>query len=267
MSNQYIVKVCINSNNNVQKELEILLSLARNVDRIYYNFYKPEYRSGQRYEEPTWMENYTKQAAVKFLKKRLRGNSPFFLDIYGTKKFQEQEAFTLVRLGEYMLLYIILCKDNFVIQKKLLFSIIEDLIAKNILLMGYCSDLADFWWNVKSDPENFAWDQRRRWLYSAYNTTDYSLEDEKALLLSDEIWYPACWMIWCNRNFLCESKYDLLKKHKHFFYVQRKVSNGIILQLYKYADEYNNMKNRLASQKFYEYLKNNKIFTCGFWKS
>lgn len=256
------------SDNDVQKELEIILSFVRNVDRIYYNFYRSEYRSSQRYEDPTWMENYTKPAALKFLKKRLRGAFPFFLDIYGTRISREREAFTLVRLGKYMFLYVILCKENFIIHKEILFFILESLIAKDVMLMGYCSDLADFWWSEqKSNIENTVWYQRRRWLYSAHNTKDYSLKNEKILLLSDEIWYPASWISWCNRNFLCESKGSLLEKNKHLFYTKAEIQNGIMLQLYENIDGYSDAENRLKNKKFYEYLKNNKIFTCGFCNS
>ena len=267
MSDQCIIKICLKSDYDVQKELEKLLSFVQNVDKIYYNFYRQEYRSSQRYEDTTWMGIYTEQTAKSLLKKRLRGTFPFFLDVYGTQAGTIREAFTLARIGKTMFLYLILCKENFIIRREAIFLMVEYLIAENVMLIGYCSDLADFWWNEQAGVlESSAWRQRRRRIYAFYNTVDYSLEDEKRLFWGDEVLYPASWTSWCNRNFLCESKERLLEKHRHLFYAKTEIENGIMLQLYKEIDGYKERENRLKSQNFYAYLKNNKIFTCRFGK-
>lgn len=86
MSDQCIIKICLKSDYDVQKELEKLLSFVQNVDKIYYNFYRQEYRSSQRYEDTTWMGIYTEQTAKSLLKKRLRGTFLFFWMFMGHRQ-------------------------------------------------------------------------------------------------------------------------------------------------------------------------------------
>lgn len=260
MSQQCILKICLKSDKVILEPFKILLSFVQKVDRIYYNIYKKEYRSGVRYENITEMQPYSREVALKILKKRLKGNFPFFLDIYGVEEEKEKEAFTLARTGEFTFLYIILSEENFVERRELLFFILEKLITADIMIMGSCSDIAD---GIEIGEEQNVlsnWQWQRRKIYAKYNNPNYDLTIERTLLNCDTIWYSVGCFNWYNLNYLTENNRRLLLKYTNCFSKEVIGKNGIILQNYDERKNYGLYKNRIICENLSEYLYNNKFF-------
>lgn len=256
--NQYMLKICLKSDKIILELLRILLSFLQNVDRIYYNIYKKEYRSSIRYETITEMQYYSKAEALKVLKKRLEGQYPFFLDIYGIG--EKKEAFTLARTGEFTFLYMILCEDNFEDRKEALFFILEELIATDTMIMGSCSDIADLKMKNNTGRLLSNWQLQRRKLYAKYNVLNYDLTNERNLINSDTIWYSAGWMNWYNLNYLTEKDKWLLNRCKDIFLKKTIGLHGMLFQVYRGSKDYQIKVCEERCKNFSKWLQNNRFF-------
>ncbi len=267
MENQYLLKLCMQSKSNMLEYLKSILMKVKAVDRVYYNIYRDEYRSSARFEDKTYMIPYKEDIAVKYLKKRLQGNFPFFFDVYGVH--EKRESFTLVRTGRYTFLYVILENDNFKEQQKELFHLIDAMIWEDIVISGYCSCIEDAnaWdYAVYAKAKalfHSAWQANRRLIYERYNTQDYDMKDESKRLQEELIWYPTGWTNWYNTNFLQPGKEALLMKNKEQLVSIEQQENSVKFQLYQFPETFITTENQEKSRNLRRYLANNK-FLCHY---
>lgn len=246
MSKKYMVKLCMQAEKVTVSELEPFLDIVSHINRMYYNFYRQEYRPTVRYEDCTCMQKCDKMTAKRLLKKRMQGTFPFFFDVYGTD--EHGETFMLIREEEKLLLFLLLHEETFFLHKNEIFTRIEHLMEINIFFTGYCCNAGEKTDNLELMLET------RRVQYLRYNTVDY----ETKRIESDEIWAKACWIRWFSENFLGRGKIQELLMCKKFYKVSQVANVGIKVQLYADIDDYVAHKNERL--EFYRYMQQNKFF-------
>lgn len=158
------------------------------IEYVYYNIYRSDYRAGVRYEDTTLAMRCSEGIAHKLLKKRLKGDFPFFLNIHGAEK----EDFSLARTGEYSYLYVAITKHNFVRIWKDIILHIDCLFECNKILFGYCGDLKYITKNLNLNNI----DEWRHRIFAKHNTVDYDVINEKKLLREDDYFDYICWKNW-----------------------------------------------------------------------
>ena len=201
MQENYIFKLCLNAENIVVNDVSKFFCIPTNLERIYSNIYCPEYRSGIRYEDVTFMKKYTEKEALKLLTKRLElSQKPFFLDLYQTG--ENGESIAIARTGRYIFLYMLMSYVNYEKNKEELQNFCEGLLAEKKLLFAYCSNL------LKKQIKGSPW---RRLIYARHNKVKYNFNEENIFLkrenlLSIEYQYIDVenLVVWKNDEFVVE---------------------------------------------------------------
>lgn len=177
MREKYILKLCLYSERINASDITQFLCMPNNLERIYSNIYRQEYRSSIRYEDVTFMKTYTEKDALKLFTKRIElSQTPFFLDFY--QMGQDGESISIARTGKYIFLYMQISSESYERHKKNMRKYCEDLAEENKLFLGHCSRL------MLQQGGEISW---RRLIYARHNKPDYDLKEETSFLECENI--------------------------------------------------------------------------------
>lgn len=178
MQENHILKLCFYSGEIVANDVVKFLYMLNNLDRIYSNTYRQEYRNSIRYEDITLMKKYKEKEAVKLIKKRFAvSQNPFFLDFYeigGAGEF-----ISISRTGRYTFLYMQISSKNYAVHQNELQEHCDELLRANKILLGYCSRIS-----IQQEAKDISW---RRIIYDRHNKLDYDLAEESSFLEKENI--------------------------------------------------------------------------------
>ena len=170
--------------------------------------------------------NFSQKVFTNHLQELLK-NHDFFCELVGS-----QNLFWIVKINHIIIISLLLPYELFVKLQTNIENTMNHLFQNRKAISGYIGSTQDLLETSKLKLS----DSYRRLQHSKYNNCSFSKNELWNNLLSDDIWFPACWHMWLNCYYIQEYKNILALP---FIYKTTPLCSNIYhIQLHKHYLDY-----------------------------